>query len=157
MKSRGCTVYFQVLTGRFPVQVQRERAAAEGAAGGSHHSHQTERLPEEKPQDSAAAARQVTHSHTHDSTPAVVVLFAWTQLKGNCLTRRSAEASLNSVAVSLRMASVLEEREEETRSLRSELQQKNSDIAGRSDFSVSRLVKVLKLLVICLYSAAEIA
>ncbi len=54
--------------------------------------------------------------------------------------------SPNSVSVFLRMASVLEEREEEIRSLHSDLQQKNSDIAGWSDTGISDFKTVLELL-----------
>ncbi len=61
---------FRCVTGQSLVQVQRKRAAAEGAAGGSHHAHQTERLSEEKPRGFAAAARKVTHTvnrtYNHD-------------------------------------------------------------------------------------------
>lgn len=43
-----------------PAQVQRGRAAAEGAAGGPRLAHQTDRLSEEEPGGSAAAAREVS-------------------------------------------------------------------------------------------------
>lgn len=113
----------QCVTRRLPEQVQRERTAAEGAAGSSHLAQQTERLSEEEPRGSAAAAREVhlsvfisasacSHEHIHQSAAASV---------------------LN------RMVSVLEEREQEIGSLQSDLQQKNSDITGWCDISTSWL------------------
>ena len=61
---RWCTDSFQVCNRLISAQVQRERAAAEGAADGSHLAHQTERVSEEEPRGAAAAARKVIHIHT---------------------------------------------------------------------------------------------
>lgn len=98
------------------VQVQWDGAAAEGGAGGSCFSHQTDRHPEEEPRSTPAAAKQVCHTHTHlrDLFP-----LTW---------RRGFWRSL----LFVRTASLLEEREEEIRSLNSDLQKKNGDISGWS-------------------------
>lgn len=58
--SAWCLQLVQYVTCRPPAQVQRERAAAERAAGGSHLAHQTQRLSEEEPRSIATAARKVS-------------------------------------------------------------------------------------------------
>lgn len=123
--SASCLQLVQYVTCRPPAQVQRERAAAEGAAGGSHLAHQTQRLSEEEPRSVATAAREVILS---PFISASVYLH-------KCI-HQSAAAS-----VFVRMASVLEGREQEIESLRSDLQQKNGDIAGWCDISAGQLVQ----------------
>lgn len=119
----------QCVTCRLPEQVQRERTAAEGAAGSSRLAQQTERLSEEEPRGSAAAAREVHLS-----------VFISASACSHQHIRQSAAASVLN-----RMVSVLEEREQEIRCLQSDLQQKNSDITGRCDIIPSQLTHTQSL------------
>lgn len=126
------------VTGGSPVQVQRGRAAAEGAAGGSHLAHQTGRLSEEEPGGSAAAARQVIRKINERSCRFICC----------CASASTGQAAPASASLSRRMASVLGEREEEIGSLQSDLRRKDGDITGRCDISAARSLKtkVLELL-----------